>query len=102
MMKKLKPQVTKQAEGWLEDAIKPGDVIRRRFFEPLKVSQSEFCSRHGIEKTKFSRILRSELKITPETATELGQAFGMSAMFFMNLQTQHDLRVLAKKGAQDV
>ena len=72
---------------WEEQFIHPGEIIRRRFFEPLSETQAKFCERTGIEKSKFSRILKGTLKITPETANELSAAFGMSPMFFMNLQS---------------
>lgn len=83
------------ASAW-KRPIRPGEIIRRRFFEPMGLSQAEFCSKFGIEKSKFSRILKGAQKITPETATELSVAFGMSAMFFMNLQSQHDLALAGK------
>jgi addiction module HigA family antidote len=74
----------------------PGELIRRRFFEPLVqegMSQRAFCEEHGIDRSKFSLLLRGKREITPETAIELADAFGVSAMFFMNLQGRYDLEV---------
>jgi addiction module HigA family antidote len=77
--------------------IHPGEIIRRRFFEPMGLSQAEFCSKFKIEPSKFNRILNGSQKVTAETATELSKAFGMSAMFFLNLQNQHDLALAEHK-----
>jgi addiction module HigA family antidote len=85
-----------QTDVW-QTPIHPGEIIRRRFFDPLGMTQADFCAKHKIEKSKFSRIINGSLKITAETATELSEALGMSAMFFMNLQSQHDLALAKKK-----
>ena len=92
--KRLEESVNKSE--W-QPPIHAGEIIRRRFFAPLGVTQAEFCAEHGIERSKFSRILRGNQRITPETANELAAAFGMSAMFFLNLQSQHDLAVAGKE-----
>ena len=90
-VKKINPK-----EVWGQP-IHPGEILRRRFFEPLAKSQVEFCAEYGIDPSNFSRILNGTQKITAKTANQFSEAFGMSAMFFMNLQSQHDLRSRRKK-----
>ena len=69
----------------------PGEIVKRRFFDPLNMTQAEFCRRYGVEKTKLNRLLKGEVKITADTANELSIAFGMNPMFFMNLQSQYEV-----------
>lgn len=69
----------------------PGELLKRRFFTPMGISQSEFSKKYGIEKTKLHRLFKGEVSITADTANEFSIAFDMSPMFFMNLQSQYDL-----------
>lgn len=96
-MNNTKPeQLPGENPDW-QRPIHPGEIIRRRFFDPIGLNQADFCKKWRIEPSKFSRILNGSQKITPETATTFSAAFGMSAMFFMNLQNQHDLAIAANK-----
>lgn len=92
-MLKPKPQRTPRAVGAWTEPLHPGQIIKRRFFDPLNVTQREFCKEHGIETSKFSELLRGKRDITAETAMELSDAFGVSAMAFMNLQSRHNLEM---------
>jgi addiction module HigA family antidote len=45
---------------------------------------------------RISDIVRNKRAITAETALRLGRAFGTSGAFWLNLQTNYDLRVAAR------
>lgn len=96
-MKNVKKAQPSPIAGEWHTAIHPGEIIRRRFFAPLGLSQASFCAKFGIEEAKFSRVLAGRQKITPSTAKVLSEAFRMSPMFFLNLQSQHDLANVGKK-----
>jgi antitoxin HigA-1 len=96
-MSKLKHQPIEETTMDWQPPIHPGEIIRRRFFAPLSMSQADFCKKWDISTTIFSRLLNGKQRITTETATTLSAAFGMSAMFFMNLQSRYDLETADRK-----
>jgi antitoxin HigA-1 len=69
----------------------PGEIVRRRFFARLEVKQASFCRQYGFNDTLISRLFSGKTRITADTAKKLSEVFGMSPMFFMNLQSQYDL-----------
>ncbi|MBH8577380.1 HigA family addiction module antidote protein [Nostocaceae cyanobacterium CENA369] len=46
----------------------------------------------GVTQTRISEILQRKRSITADTALRLSRYFGNSAQFWLNLQTQYDLR----------
>ncbi len=100
-MKQVKQDTSPKSESVLRGPLHPGELIRRRFFEPLKIPQVEFCKTYGINETKFSRLLNGKVPITAETANELSEAFGMSPMFFMNLQSRYSLEMVKRDSGSD-
>ena len=45
----------------------------------------------GVPPNRITEIIRGERAITADTALRLSRRFGVSAEFWMNLQTAHDL-----------
>jgi addiction module HigA family antidote len=68
----------------------PGDFVRENL-EELGWSQVDFAKHCGISLQRLNEIINGKRGITAETAWLFGQAFGISAEFWMNLQTSHDL-----------
>lgn len=77
--------------------ITPGEILDEEFLKPMGLSQSALASRMGIPRMRISEIVRGKRAISAETAILLGETFGVSARFWMNLQTSHDLAVVAMK-----
>jgi len=46
---------------------------------------------------RVTQILNGRRSITGDTALRLGHFFGMSAQFWLNLQSEYELRVAEKK-----
>ena len=79
------------------DPITPGEILLTEFLEPLGISQYRLAQATGLPQTRISEIVRGKPAISAETAILLGETFGVSARFWMNLQTSHDLAVVAMK-----
>ncbi len=71
--------------------VTPGDVLRVEFMEPLGLSIRTLARELDVPPNRITAIIRGARAITAETAIRLGRQFGMSAEFWMNLQTAHDL-----------
>ena len=69
----------------------PGDVLRGDFMAPLGLSARALARELGVPSNRITAILSGTRRVTAETAILLGERFGTSAEFWMNLQTMHDL-----------
>jgi antitoxin HigA-1 len=72
--------------------IHPGEILRMEFLEPLEITSYRLSKDIGVAQTRISEILSEKRGITADTALRLSKYFGNSAQFWMNLQTQYDLR----------
>ncbi len=79
--------------------VSPGEILKEEFMEPLKLSVRELARRMDVGPIRVSQVVRGQRSITAETALRLGMALGTTALFWMNLQINHDLAVAAKKVA---
>ncbi len=71
--------------------VTPGEILLEEFLKPLNVSQSDLAKKMGVGRMRVSEIIRGTRAISAETAILLSKALGVSARFWMNLQTNHDL-----------
>ena len=71
--------------------IHPGEILEKEFLEPLGLSQNEIARRIGVPPRRINEIVHGKRAITADTAIRLGKLFGMSAQFWLNLQTHFEL-----------
>jgi len=71
--------------------VTPGDVLREDFMVPLGLSARALAREMGLPSNRITAILSGGRRVTAETAILLGERFGTSAEFWMNLQMAHDL-----------
>jgi antitoxin HigA-1 len=72
--------------------IHPGEILRLEFLEPLEITPYRLSKDIGVAQTRISEILAEKRSITADTALRLAKYFGNSPQFWLNLQTQYDLR----------
>jgi len=72
--------------------VHPCKILRVEFIEPLNITPYRLSKDIGVTQTRISEILAEKRAITADTALRLSKYFGNSAQFWMNLQTQYDLR----------
>ncbi len=80
--------------------IHPGEILRLEFLEPLNITSYRLSKDIGVGQTRISEILSEKRSITADTALRLSQYFGNSAQFWLNLQTQYDLRQAQEENAE--
>ena len=73
--------------------IHPGEILVEEFLKPLKLTQYRLAKNTGVPPRRINEIVRGGRAITADTALRLSRFFGISAQFWMNLQTQYDLDV---------
>jgi antitoxin HigA-1 len=71
--------------------VHPGEMLLGEFLKPLRISQSAFAIRLGVSFPRLHEIIRGKRALTPHTALRLAQVTGMSADFWLGLQSDWDL-----------
>ncbi len=74
----------------------PGEVLREEFLVPMNLSPYALAKICDVPRTRIERIVREEISITADTALRLSRAFGTTAGFWLNLQTQFDIAMAEK------
>ena len=80
--------------------IHPGEILRLEFLEPLKITPYRLSKDINVAQTRISEILAEKRSITADTALRLSKYFGNSAQFWLNLQTQYDLRLAQEENKE--
>lgn len=81
----------------------PGEMLLEEFLEPLGISQSAFAIRLGVSFPRLNKIIRGKRAVTPDTALRFAQVTGMSADFWLGLQSDWDLwHALRSKDAKRI
>ncbi|WP_416242395.1 HigA family addiction module antitoxin [Anabaena cylindrica] len=72
--------------------IHPGEILQLEFLEPLNITPYRLSKDIGVSQTRISEILSGKRSITADIVLRLSQYFSNTAQFWLNLQTQYDLR----------
>jgi antitoxin HigA-1 len=73
--------------------VHPGEILKADFLEPLDLSISALSEAIKVPRTRLNDIVRGRRGITADTAMRLARYFGVSARFWMNLQSHYELEV---------
>ena len=69
----------------------PGEMLLEEFLTPMGVSQRELANAIHVPYQRVNELVNQKRGVTPSTALRLAQFFGVSAGFWLNLQTRWDL-----------
>lgn len=73
--------------------IHPGEILGEEFLKPMGISQYRLAKDISVPPRRINEIVHGKRSITADTALRLGKFFGISAQFWLNLQTRYDLEV---------
>jgi addiction module HigA family antidote len=76
------------------EPISPGEILLEEYLKPLGISQNRLSRDLDIPVSRVSEIIRGTRAITADTALRLGEYFGTTPEFWLNLQIHFDLRRL--------
>ena len=77
-------------------AVHPGEILKTEFMEPLGVSAYALAKALGFP--GIYEVVRGDRAISADTAVRLGKYFGLPAQFWLNLQSDYDLRLAEGSG----
>jgi addiction module HigA family antidote len=74
-------------------AAHPGEILLTEFMEPMGITAYQLAK--ALHLPGIYEIVRGQRAISADVALRLGKYFGMTPQFWMNLQTDYDLRIAA-------
>ncbi|WP_442595319.1 HigA family addiction module antitoxin [Parapusillimonas sp. JC17] len=80
----------------LLEEIHPGEILLEDFMKPMGISARRLASDIDVPPSRISEIVHGTRPITADTALRLGLFFEMDARFWLNLQTEYDMRVASR------
>jgi antitoxin HigA-1 len=86
----------------LLDPIKPGEILREDFMDPMNISINKLSRDLLVPPNRISAIVNGKGGITADTALRLERYFGVEAQFWLNLQSEYDLRMMKRKIGNDI
>lgn len=80
----------------------PGEMLLEEFLVPLEITQRQLAEAIHVPYQRVNEIVNKRRGITPSTALRLERAFGMSAGFWLKLQSRWDLYHAQQAEGQDL
>src|SRR5207247_1886806 len=77
--------------------VTPGEMLKEEFLAEYGLSQNQLAKAIGISPNRIAEIVNNRRRITADTALRLGLYFGNSPEFWMNLQSNYDLKIARPK-----
>ena len=72
--------------------VTPGEMLKEEFLTEYGLSQNQLAKAIGISPNRIAEIVNNRRRITADTVVRLGLYFGNSPEFWMNLQSNYDLK----------
>jgi addiction module HigA family antidote len=79
--------------------IHPGEILSQEFLIPMEISQTRLARDLGVPFRRVNEICGGKRAITADTALRLARFFGVSADYWMTLQSRFDLHVAEDQAA---
>ena len=81
--------------------IHPGEILADEL-EEINLTGAELARIINVSANRVTQIITSKRAITADTALRLGQYFGMSADFWMNLQKTYELDLARREKGDSI
>ncbi|MGN7862258.1 HigA family addiction module antitoxin [Microbacterium sp. 22303] len=75
------------------EPIHPGEILMEDFIEGFGITQNKLAVSIGVPPRRINEIVHGKRGITADTAIRLARYFSTSEEFWMNLQTNYELRL---------
>ncbi|MFB6212193.1 MAG: HigA family addiction module antitoxin [Candidatus Magasanikbacteria bacterium] len=82
--------------------VHPGKILQKEFLDPMDLSQNEAALKMGVHPRRINEIVLGKRSITADTALRLSEFFDTTSQFWMNLQSEYDLRRTKKEKGEEL
>jgi antitoxin HigA-1 len=90
-----------KATKTMRPAIHPGEILAEEL-EEISVTPTELARQLRVPANRITQIVQGKRSITGDTALRLGHWFGMSAQFWLNLQSAYDIRIAGQTAGAEI
>ena len=77
------------------------EILLEEFMKPLSISAYKLANAINVPVSRIQDILHNRRKITVDTSIRLGIYFGVSELYFLNIQNDIDLRIEKNKNKEE-
>jgi antitoxin HigA-1 len=81
--------------------IHPGEFLGE-LLEEAAISQAEFAWLIDVSPMRISHVVRGASPVTAELALRFGRAFGQTPQYWLNLQSDYDLKTVQSTLGKDI
>lgn len=81
----------------LLDEIHPGEILLEEFMKPMGITARQLAADMDVPPSRISDIVNGARPITADTALRLGLFFSMEPRYWLNLQTEYDMRTVTRQ-----
>lgn len=74
------------------DQMTPGELLLEDYMKPVGLTQNALARALGVPPRRVNEIIHGKRAITLDTSLRLGRYFSQSQRFWLNIQTECDLR----------
>lgn len=71
--------------------IHPGEILKEEFLIPLEITEYRLSKDIAVPARRINEIVHGTRAVSADTALRLGTYFGVSPLFWMNIQASYDL-----------
>lgn len=80
----------------LLEEIHPGEILLEEFMKPREITARQVAADIDVSPSRISDIVNGRRPITADTALRLGVYFQMDPRFWLNLQSEFDMRIATR------
>ena len=74
--------------------IHPGEILKEEYLIPLNMTPHALAMALHVPAPRVNDIVRERRSISPDTALRLARYFDTSALFWLNLQSSFELKIV--------
>lgn len=80
----------------LLDEIHPGEILLEDFMKPMGITARQLAADIDVSPSRISDLVHGSRPVTADTALRLGLFFDMEPRFWLNLQSEYDMRMATR------
>jgi len=81
----------------LLEEIYPGEILLEDFMKPMGIAARQLAADIDVPPSRISEVVNGHRPITADTALRLGLFFNMEPRFWLNLQSEYDMRMATRE-----
>ncbi len=86
----------------LLDEIHPGEILLDDFMKPLGITARQLAADMDVPPSRISGIVNGARPISADTALRLGLFCSMEPRYWLNLQTEYDMRMVVRESRDKI